>query len=245
VVDRAVVVIADIGGYTRFMTVHRINLAHAQDVVARLLEAVIDGAKDLRVSKLEGDAVLFFAWEKDRLGLVDELLRIRASFEARKQQMEIDRLCSCEGCAQAKDLTLKFVVHAGEVAAQKVKRFTEIAGLDVIAAHRLLKNSVPLREYVLATHTVRGLFPVDVAVVDGSEDLEGIGATATFYAPLDALGAVAPAAAAASTSTVRKFTAWAGMTWRALPYMAGLKRACDGFKPMLPADTAAPSPPSS
>ena len=32
---RAVLVIADIGGYTRFMKVHRINLAHAQHIVAQ------------------------------------------------------------------------------------------------------------------------------------------------------------------------------------------------------------------
>jgi hypothetical protein len=43
-VTQALLVIADIGGYTRFMKVHRINLAHAQHIVARLLEAVIDGA---------------------------------------------------------------------------------------------------------------------------------------------------------------------------------------------------------
>ena len=56
---RAVLVIADIGGYTKFMKVHRINLAHAQYVVAQLLEAVIDGAgKKLELAKLESGAVV-------------------------------------------------------------------------------------------------------------------------------------------------------------------------------------------
>ena len=32
---RAVLVIADIGGYTPFMRLHRTSLAHAQDVVGR------------------------------------------------------------------------------------------------------------------------------------------------------------------------------------------------------------------
>src|SRR5688500_20101798 len=45
-----------------FMTIHRINLAHAQDVVSRLLEAVIDGAPSpLKLAKLEGDAAFFYA----------------------------------------------------------------------------------------------------------------------------------------------------------------------------------------
>lgn len=44
---RALLVIADIGGYTPFMRLHRMSLAHAQDVVARLLEAMIDAAPGL------------------------------------------------------------------------------------------------------------------------------------------------------------------------------------------------------
>ena len=42
-VRQALLVIADIRGYTPFMKAHWTSLAHAQDVVARLLEAVIDG----------------------------------------------------------------------------------------------------------------------------------------------------------------------------------------------------------
>lgn len=229
-VDRALIVIADIGGYTKFLTVHRINLAHAQDVVARLLESVIDGAKVLKVSKLEGDAVLFFAWEKDKPKLADELKGIRNAFERKKQQMIIERLCSCEGCTQVSDLTLKFVAHAGEVAAQKVKSFTEIAGLDVILVHRLLKNHVPLREYVLGTNDVRAFLDPALPLIDTTEDLEGIGPTPTFYLPLDALGPVDTTAA--TSSAPQRVFAWAGMTWRALPYMTGLKKACDGFKEM-------------
>ena len=36
--------IADIAGYTRFMKFHDTSLAHAQQIVARLLEVVIDAA---------------------------------------------------------------------------------------------------------------------------------------------------------------------------------------------------------
>lgn len=234
-VDRALIVIADIGGYTKFLKVHRINLAHAQDVVARLLESVIDGAKQLKVSKLEGDAVLFFCWEKDRPKLADELKSIRNAFEKKKQQMIIERLCSCEGCTQVSDLTLKFVAHAGEVAAQKVKRFTEIAGFDVIVVHRLLKNHVPLREYVLGTDAVRPFLDETLPLVASSEDLESVGVTPTFYLPLDALGPVD--LTAATSSGPQRVFAWAGMTWRALPYMTGMKKACDGFKELAEAPT--------
>ncbi|HEX8701366.1 MAG TPA: hypothetical protein VF815_21245 [Myxococcaceae bacterium] len=41
-IDKALLLIADIGGYTRFMKEHRFGLSHAQDTIAELLEPVID-----------------------------------------------------------------------------------------------------------------------------------------------------------------------------------------------------------
>ncbi|BCI90455.1 hypothetical protein NIIDMKKI_56610 [Mycobacterium kansasii] len=55
-VRRAVLLIADIGGYTHYMTWNRMHLVHAQQTVAELLEAVIDAGKGLKLAKLEGDA---------------------------------------------------------------------------------------------------------------------------------------------------------------------------------------------
>lgn len=62
VVAAALLVIADIRGYTPFMKAHRTSLAHAQDVVARLLEAVIDAAPGLTPLEIEGDAAFLYAW---------------------------------------------------------------------------------------------------------------------------------------------------------------------------------------
>jgi len=45
--SRALLLIADIGGYTKYMTLHRLGLAHAQANIVRLLEAVIDAAPGL------------------------------------------------------------------------------------------------------------------------------------------------------------------------------------------------------
>ena len=54
--------IADIAGYTRFLKMHQMSLVHAQDIVARLLEAVIDAAEPgLKLAKLEGDAAFFYS----------------------------------------------------------------------------------------------------------------------------------------------------------------------------------------
>ena len=57
--ERALLVIADIGGYTEYMRTHRMSLAHAEVNTARLLEAIIDAAGDFDLIEIEGDA----AWE--------------------------------------------------------------------------------------------------------------------------------------------------------------------------------------
>jgi hypothetical protein len=43
----------------------------------------------------------------------------------------------------------KLVGHLGEAAAQRIKNLTELAGVDVILVHRMLKNDVPVPEYML------------------------------------------------------------------------------------------------
>ncbi len=228
---RALLVIADIGGYTRFMRVHRINLAHAQHIVARLLEAVIDGAgRAFKLAKLEGDAAFFYANEPfDAADKKRALVSIRNAFLRRRDELSINRLCTCDGCVQAGQLNLKFVAHSGEVAFQKVKRYTELAGVDVILVHRLLKNSVPLPEYVLMSEPVHdALAPTLGATATSlSENLEGLGETRTFYVALDEIAG--PHAVDVRPSFLAKLFGWLRMTWSSLPYFLGLKKACEGF----------------
>lgn len=234
---RALLLIADIGGYTKFMTVHRINLAHAQEVVAQLLEAVIDAAgRRLELAKLEGDAAFFWARLPDESkegeleALGQRVLEVRQAFLARRADLDINRLCTCDGCVQASQLTLKFVAHVGEVALQKVKRFTELAGIDVIFVHRLLKNSVPVREYVLMSEPVfERLEPeLRARARAAAEELEGLGTVTTHYVDLAQVDAAA--LAVPRRSGPRALWQWVRMTWRALPYLLGLKKPCEGFR---------------
>ena len=237
---RALLVIADIGGYTRFMRVHRINLAHAQHIVARLLEAVIDGAgRKMKIAKLEGDAAFFYATDFSPPDVSRALVGIRRAFLDRRDELSINRLCTCDGCVQAGQLKLKFVAHVGEVAFQKVKRFTELAGVDVILVHRLLKNSVPLSEYALLSEALHDEVASALAApaVENHEDLEGLGETRTWYVELDALAG--PHTVSVRPSFAAKFFGWLRMTWRSIPYFLGLKKSCDGFRNM---ELAVPDP---
>ena len=151
-VQQRLLLIADIGGYTRYMLATRISLAHAQVAVTGLLEAVLDGATHLQLAKLEGDAAFFHAPAATAPGLANEVAEIRRRFLEKKQQLVADRLCNCAGCTQLEGLTLKFMAHTGEVAIHKVRQLEELSGIDVILVHRLLKNTVPIKEYPLCQH---------------------------------------------------------------------------------------------
>ncbi|HLU67838.1 MAG TPA: DUF2652 domain-containing protein [Kofleriaceae bacterium] len=228
--ERVLMVIADIGGYTRFMRVHKINLAHAQYVVTQLMEAILDAlGRRWKLAKLEGDAAFVYR----RLGdgepldggeLRRRVLDIAGAFRARQAQLAAERTCACDGCMQAGQLTLKFVAHAGEALFHRVKRMTELAGVDVILVHRLLKNSVPIDEYVLCSDEVHRHLAAELSApaVPIEEDLEGLGARRLYYVDLAQLGPIE--LPAAPRSRLRAVLRWLHMTVRSLPYMVGLRR---------------------
>src|SRR2546428_798618 len=133
-VQRGLLLIADIAGYTRFMEFHRTDLAHAQDVVARLLEAMIDATSALDLVEVEGDAAFMYRPLPGGTGpeLVESALgqsvAMHGAFHALQQKIACLNNCPCQGCAQVGNLKVKFVAHLGDVAPQRVKRLTRLAG---------------------------------------------------------------------------------------------------------------------
>jgi hypothetical protein len=51
---RALLLIADIGGYTEYMQFHRSFLGHAEAATTRLLGKVVDAARDFDLIEIEG-----------------------------------------------------------------------------------------------------------------------------------------------------------------------------------------------
>jgi hypothetical protein len=230
-IRRAVLLIADIGGYTRYMNWNRLHLTHAQQAVALLLEAVIDAAKGLKLAKLEGDAAFFWAPDGNAGVLVsDRLSRMRQSFFAQKERIKKDYSCSCASCGQLDSLSLKFVAHEGEVAEQKVKRHVELAGLDVILVHRMLKNAVPVPEYVLMTDPVAKSLDESMRRLSMplTHDFEGIGETSTHYIDLSKteLAPVAVPDRSFGGRVLVKLKLESG----SLPFLLGFKTPADGFR---------------
>ncbi len=157
----------DISGYTRFTRLHRLSALHAERIIGDLLESIIDHARaPLIAHEVLGDAVSFYADAPgDAPGdapLADEIRRqvvqIFDAFRLREGELISDcSLCVCEACRSVGKLQLKAILHYGQAVFGQVGGMRKISGADVILAHRLLKNSVPLREYILETESFQRL----------------------------------------------------------------------------------------
>lgn len=144
--------IPDIGGFTRFVA--NTEISHSQHIVKDLLEVLVDGNQlGMQVSEIEGDAVLFArpGAPPPLAELLSQAKRMFVDFHSYLKQFEMQRVCQCGACSSAARISLKFVVHAGPASTMDVKGHTKFIGKSVIVAHRLLKNSVPLAEYLLVT----------------------------------------------------------------------------------------------
>ena len=158
-------VLIDISGYTRFTKLHRLSAMHAEQIISDLLESIIQRASHpLVVHEILGDSVNFFAFaDSGREAALEVRRQVAAIFEAfrlREGELISDcSLCVCQACVNVGKLHLKAVLHHGQAIFTNISGFRKIAGEDVILAHRLLKNSVPEKEYVLETeafHQVAG-----------------------------------------------------------------------------------------
>lgn len=202
---RALLLIADIGGYTQYMQVHRSMLGHAEAATARLLERVVDAAPGFELVEVEGDAAFlsrFLPPESDGpdgggtiASVTDAAVAMHRAFHGERRMVERN-LCPCVSCTSTSELTLKFVAHVGEVAVQKIRRRNKLIGLDVILVHRLLKNPVRLPEYVLLSEDLYASgepSPVDLPVREIAHDVEGFGRVRTYVVEVqDLAGPLGP-----------------------------------------------------
>lgn len=185
--------LADISGYTHFVTLHQASFLHAEEIVTQLMEAVLESVTTpLVLNKLEGDAAFFYAQAGGNAGevaagLVQQGSGLMAAF--RRKQEELIKAgeggCFCDACCNLGALKLKIILHSGEAILKIIRQQEELAGRDVILAHRLLKNRLAAREYILMTENffqVSGGVP-EWTSMPYSDNFEGIGQvkTVVFY----------------------------------------------------------------
>ncbi|MDZ7269290.1 MAG: DUF2652 domain-containing protein [candidate division KSB1 bacterium] len=223
--SKAILLIADISGFTRFMRLHRMAISHAKQIVVRLLQSIISASTPpLTLAELEGDAAFFYALSAGEKDLPQTLAAVktqipqffRSFYQALYQTRDL-RLCVCEACMRVEELRLKIVMHAGDIAIARIEKFEKLFGLDVILVHRLLKNPLPAREYILMTREVyrqldgfHELQPEKCRV-----DCEGIGRVETlvFYPPPELTGLPSTPVAATPPSLWHKLRWIAQLDW--------------------------------
>jgi hypothetical protein len=225
--ERVLLLIADIGGYTKYMSLHRSALGHAEATTARLLKRVVEAARDFELVEIEGDAAFLSRAAGPDAKVVattaQAAVAMHRAFHA-EQRAVASNLCPCDACHAATDLTLKFVAHLGEVATQKIKRRSKLVGIDVIHVHRMLKNPVPVAEYVLVSEELyrseASALPEPVQEIE--QDLEGIGSARAYFVEVEALAG--PLSEGSEPSLGGRLGATVSILGRGLPYMLRLRR---------------------
>lgn len=154
---RGALLLADISGYTSFLhgvaDAHRELILEADEpppayaLVSSLLDAMVEQvAPQFRLVKLEGDALFAVADDPDVVmrgpAVVACLRGCHAAFQSLLAEAGTEWSCTCVACARIGDLGLKLILHHGEYVAHPIAGREELAGPDVIVAHRLLKNHV-------------------------------------------------------------------------------------------------------
>jgi uncharacterized protein DUF2652 len=161
-----VLVLADISGFTEFVTAT--ELEHGPELIAGLLEAVMGRlSPPLEIQEVEGDAIFALGPEGAVVPparLLDVLDGAFVAFKDRQREMEADDSCSCAACRNVGNLNLKIVAHHGRFVRQRVGDHGQVAGVDVIIAHRLLKNGLARRRaYLLLTESALRWLGIDRA----------------------------------------------------------------------------------
>ncbi len=142
--------IPDISGFTKFLKTTEIS--HSKHIIEELMNLLIKETKELfQIAEVEGDAL--FLYQFDHKIDVDSVYKlVQNAFKAfHKHLINYNhlRICNCGACSTAVELSVKFVLHYGKVEFVTVNGKEKPYGIEVIKAHRLLKNDIDNKEYLL------------------------------------------------------------------------------------------------
>ncbi|HYV93351.1 MAG TPA: DUF2652 domain-containing protein [Chitinophagales bacterium] len=189
--EQATILIPDISGYTNFVS--KTEIDHSSHILNRLLETIVAAAgEDYVISEVEGDAVLMYrkGTPPSKKEIINQCVKIFTAFHRELQEMNIVSICQCGSCRGIGDMTLKFVVHFGAITEISVSRFVKASGLDMVIAHRLLKNNIDSHEYILVTKNYLNNIPdaddtLELSWISSKEAYDSIGDVEFNFAKLD------------------------------------------------------------
>lgn len=159
--NKTLIFIPDISGFTQF--INKTAIEHSQHIISELLEIILKSNKlELAVSEIEGDAILFYKHNTipNPKTIIDQAKEMFINFHLHLNKIEKYNVCQCGACKTASNLSLKFITHFGKTEEVSVDRFNKLIGSDLILAHRLLKNKIESKEYLLFTESYLNSFPL-------------------------------------------------------------------------------------
>jgi len=198
--NQALIFIPDISGFTKFVT--ETEIGHSNHIIADLIGIILgSNILGLKVSEIEGDAVLFYfrGTPPKKEEIIQQSKRMFIDFHTNLKVMEKDFTCKCGACTTVSNLTLKFITHYGVCKEVSIHDFNKLIGSDVILAHRLLKNNVPEKEYILLSEKYLQNQQSQIVIQEdwidiksNIEILEDFGEISTRYIPLAPLKKLVP-----------------------------------------------------
>lgn len=146
----AIFFIPDMTGFTKF--IKKADLREGSEFLHDLLEVIIDSNMlRFKVAEIQGDAILFYK-------LCDPLSYREIEQQAKKTFLDFqETLAKLEAehprLKGVRKLTLKIIVHYGMVSTMKIKGNLKLIGTDTVIAHRLMKNNIKDKEYLLLSES--------------------------------------------------------------------------------------------
>lgn len=156
----ALICIPDITGFTRFMV--ETNLEFSRKIIPPLLRNIVtSNTLNLKVGEVEGDAILFY-----RFGalpsfkeLVDQCKNFYINFTQQLESLKNEFPDQFAKYTSSNKLALKIILHAAEMTSTYIEGMIKLIGEDVVAVHKLLKNSIKDSEYILMTEKLLSNYP--------------------------------------------------------------------------------------
>lgn len=181
---RGHLIIADISGYTQFLT--ESELEHANGIIGELLNAIVGVIQaPLEISRIEGDAVFMYGVMPEGMSgqtVLESVELLYCAFAGSLETMVLNTSCQCNACVNIKNLGLKIVMHCGEFAITNVGGRDTLSGTDVVLAHRLTKNTIPektgIADYMIVTEQCvqdLGVESIVAGWVEHTEEYEHVG----------------------------------------------------------------------
>ncbi len=143
--EQGLILIPDVSGFTNFVS--SICIEAGRYIVRELLTTIIESnSLGLKISEVEGDAVLFYKFCSPPTA---EL--IIQQYEVMLRNFR-EKLFAIEALTNRKmDLSLKLIAHYGPFTEYAVGGFSKLYGNTVVQSHNLLKNTIESNTYLLLT----------------------------------------------------------------------------------------------